>query len=216
MAPDRDQMNRTIEAFVREHYYSETHEFEGATRSFVDSLCDGLRDVYRRTVLERLQEDPSLVNILLCSGGDIPEAGPWLAARLDQETSASQVSRALLRVLADYPGEAEYNAVARFLESDQEGEALRSLARMDWTRTIPSLIRAAASPGLQTPILHILYERKKAIGLPGFLQAWAAYAAARPGFDPTALQQVLAGTPAPYNPFPPDEVDALRRALESD
>jgi hypothetical protein len=206
-------MYRTIDAFVESHYYSETHEFESAARSFVNSLCDGLRDVYRRTVLERLQKDPSLVNILLCSGGEIPGAGPWLAARLDEETSASQVSRALIRILADYPGEDEYRAVARFLESDQESEALRSLARMDWERTLPRLLKAAENPGLHTPVLHILHERKKAVGLPILIQEWTTFAAAHLRFDAASLKQVLTGAPAPYNPFQANEIAALLNAL---
>jgi hypothetical protein len=208
------QMDRAIDAFVESHYYSETHEFESARRVFVESLCDGMTEVYRHTVLERLREDPSLVNILLCAGGGIPGAGSWLAARLDGETSASQVSRALIRVLADYPGEGEYDAVARFLDSEQEGEALGSLARMDWTRTLPILFTAAGKPALQSSVLHILHDRRKEVGLPALLQDLKVFATAHPHFDAAGLAQILTGTPAPYNPFSPEEVAMILGALK--
>lgn len=208
------QMDRAIDAFVEAHYYSETHEFEGARRGFVASLCDGMTEVYRHTVLERLQKDPSLVNILLCAGGGIPGAGPWLAARLDGETAASQVSRALIRVLADYPGAGEFDAVARFLDSEQEGEALGSLARMDWLRTLPILFAAAGKRALQASILHILHDRRKEGGLPALLQDLTVFTITHPRFDAAGLAQVLTDTPAPYNPFSPDEVSMILGAFK--
>lgn len=209
----RQQMNRAIDAFVESHYYSEAPEFEGARRAFVQNLCDGMIEVYRLTVLERLQNDPSLVNILLCAGGDIPGAGPWLAARLDGETGTSPLSRALIRVLSDYPGEEACRAVERFLESDQEAESLQSLAHMDWARVRPRLPRAMREPALHSAILRVLHERRKAAGFPALMQEWRKWFSGKTGQECSWARRLLQDTPAPYNPFPPPEIAALLAAL---
>ncbi|HOW96184.1 MAG TPA: hypothetical protein P5567_08340 [Kiritimatiellia bacterium] len=213
MNPDRQRMNRAIDGFVEAHYYSEAPEFESARRGFVDSLCDGLHDLYRQTVLDRLRADPSLVNVLLCAGGDIPGAGPWLAARLDGETGTSPLSRALIRVLADYPGEEACRAVERFLESDQQAEALQALARLDWPRVLPRLVAAFEKASLHPTILHILHARRKAAGLPTLIEDLRRGAATWPGWDAEGWQRVFSGTPAPYNPFHPDELAVLIKAV---
>ncbi|MBP7828710.1 MAG: hypothetical protein KA248_02200 [Kiritimatiellae bacterium] len=213
MSALHQQMNRAIDAFVESHYYSEAPEFESARRVFVASLCDGMTEVYRHTVLERLQNDPSLVNVLLCAGGDIPGAGPWLAARLDGETVTSPLSRALIRVLAGYPGEASCRAVERFLESDQQAEALQSLARLDWPRALPRLVAATEKASMHTALLHILHARQKQAGLPALVEEMRR-AATWPGWNAEGWRRVLASQPAPYNPFQPGELAALIEAVK--
>jgi len=210
---DRNAIAHELQELIQRHYYSEDFELVSAVRAFQAGLSIPERDELRAVVLGRLLDEGSMVDILLCSVIDVPSAGPVLAHKLDRESVPSQLTRTLITAVQSYPGDEAFRAVERFVDSDQEGEALAALARLDFNRAWPYLVRAMDREHFHGPLLHMLHERAKLVGVPALALEIKALAQRGPGALPEQLRRVLLAKPAPYNPFMGEDLERLRRAL---
>lgn len=210
---DRDAIAGELQTLIQRHYYSEDFELVSAVRAYQAGLSVPERDELRAVVLGRLLDEGSMVDILLCSVIDVPSAGPVLALKLDRESVPSQLTRALITALQAYPGEEAFRAVERFLDSDQEGEALAALARLDFHRALPYLARALMQEHARGPILHLLHARAKETGVPALALELQVAAAGLPGDFRAGVVRVLEAKTGDYNPFSPEDLQRLRRAM---
>ena len=207
------EIDRELTDLIQAHYYSEDFELMSSVRAYQEHLTLDERNELKAVVLRRLLEEGSLVDIVLCAVVPVPSAGPVLAMKLDRESVPSQLTRALITALQGYPGEEAYRAVERFLDSDQEGEALAALARLDFNRTLPHVARALDREHFLGPVLHLLHGRAKEVGVPALgLELHAAGSRLPAGFV-RRLECVFEAKAPPYNPFSPPELERLRNAL---
>ena len=210
----RDNIEQEMEALLLQNYYGEDFEVVSLFRGYVDGLSEAERVLMQEVVARRLVMTGSIVDILLCGVLPVAGAGPILVNLLNAESRTSQVTRMLIQVLRQYPGEEAYRAVERFLDSDQEVEALPALAAMDFGRTLPALVRNLRKPHFQGVLLHCLYDRCKASSLDqliGELRQYATACAVNFGSD---LEAVLRSKEGRYNPFTPEQITALVDAVE--
>lgn len=203
-----------IENIVHAHYYSEDFELVSSLRAYVDSLLPGERENARQVVLKRLLDEGSMVDILLCSVIDVPSAVPVLAGKLDREPVSNQVTRSLITALRMYQTADAYNAVERFVDSDQEMEAIDALADIDFRRTIPLLVRTMKKEHFHGNILHMLHRQAKRGGLDGLIGALRDSSAIRTARFKNDLQQLLASKKEPYNPFTETDIRHILHHIE--
>ena len=208
-----DELARALNELIQAHYYSEDFELLSAVRVFHEGLSGPERDELKALVVQRLLEDGSMVDILLCSVVPVPSAGPVLARRLDRESVPSQLTRALITAVQEYPGDEAYRAVERFVDSDQEGEALAALTRLDFSRALHHLARALDRPHMQGPVLHMLHARAKAVGVPALVVELQAESQRQAPAFRAGLLRALVSKPARFNPFAALDLDRLQRAL---
>jgi hypothetical protein len=210
-----EDLESDLEQIESAHYYSEDFQWLSSIRAYRDSLSPDERELLSKVVLRRLLRDGSMTDILLCSVVEASGAGSILAAKLDGETVPSQLTRALISALEHYRGDDVFRAVSRFVDSDQENEALRALARIDFVRALPFVARSLQKEYLADLVLHILHDRFKAIeSLERLAAELRAFSAGWPDaeFLPRVLK-ALRGKSEPYNPFSAEELLALERAL---
>lgn len=207
------QVDRELRELVAAHYYSEEFELLAAARAYQQQLREEERDLLRAVVLRRLFDDGSLVDVLLCSVVHVPSAAPVLAARLDREAAPSQLTRALIAALQEYRGDDVFRAVERFLDSEQEFEAMRAVARIDFIRFLPYLARALRRPHQRDLCLHILYDRSKEVGLAALAAELRGLAGREPGEFRAHLEAALTAKAGPYNPFAPEAIAILLGGL---
>lgn len=210
---DRQAIAAELQELIQRHYYSEDFELASAVRAYASGLAGPEQDELRAVVLGRLLDEGSMVDILLCSVIDVPSAGPVLALKLDRESVPSQLTRTLIAALQGYPGDDSFRAVERFVDSDQEGEALAALARLDFSRAWPYLVRAMDREHFHGPLLHMLHDRAKRVGVPALAVEINALARRGPGAVPGVLRRILAAKPPPYNPFTAEELQRLQLEL---
>lgn len=208
------EITKEIDQLVQSHYYSEDFELVSSLRAYVDSLLAGEREHARQVVLKRLLDEGSMVNILLCSVIDVPSAVPILAGMLDREPVSNQVTRSLITALRMYQTADAYNAVERFVDSDQEMEALEALADIDFRRTIPLLVRAMKKEYFHGNLLHILHRQAKRAGLDGLIGVLRESSAIRTARFKDDLQQLLASKKEPYNPFTESAIRHILHHIE--
>lgn len=211
----RAQIADELVALVQRHYYSEDFELLSAARAYHEQLDPAEREALRDVVAGRLLQEGTLVDVLLCSALEIPEAAPRLASLLLREESASQMSRALIQALQHYGGDEAYRAVERFLDSEQESEALRALAAIDFVRALPHLARLLDQEHHLDTCLHILYERRKRVGLPRLLHELQAASALQPRLLRDRLRRSLRAKTGEYNPFSEADLRALEAILRT-
>ena len=209
----REEIADDLDRIITAHYDREDFELLSAVRAYRDALPPPERDELGAVVLQRLLREDSIVDVLLCAVVEVPAAAPLLAAKLDRETVPSQTTRALLTALQHYRGDAVYAAVERFVDSDQEHEALQALARVDFRRAAPHMARALRRDAQLDLCLHILHDRLKAAGraaLADDLRALAAYAGAGLG---ARVARALRAKPAPFNPLTEEDIVFLLAVL---
>lgn len=209
-----EDITRDIEEIIRRNYYNEGHELTWGLKSYEESLSRGERDLLKRVVLERLTADPSNVNVLLVSCWHMPEAVPVLRAALDDEPRASQLSRTLMHVLQRYSDEGACRAVERFLDSEQETEALTFLARMDFVRAAPRLKQALKKERLSDVCLHILAERWKVAGLHQLIEDVRVHVTGDSDFFRRQVHRVLQAKQGDYNPFTEEDISHILAGLK--
>lgn len=201
-----EDIQRDLRELEVAHYYSEDFEWLSAVRAYDEGLDSAERECFRQVVLQRLLDEGSMTDILLCSVVEVPSAAPVLAAKLDRESVPSQLTRALITALQRYRGEDVFRAVARFVDSDQENEALRALAWIDFPRALPFVARALQKTHQQDLVLQILRDRSRTVGLDALLLELRAFAAGWPDAAfAGALCRAIRGKDDPYHPFPADE-----------
>lgn len=209
----REDIADDLERIITDHYYREDFELLSAVRAYRDALPLPERDELAAVVLQRLLREDSIVDVLLCAVVEVPSAAPLLAAKLDRESVPSQTTRALLMALQHYRGDAVFAAVERFVDSDQEHEALQALARVDFRRSAPYVVRALRRDAQLDLCLHILHDRLKAVGraaLAEDLRALAAHAGEGLG---GRVERALRAKPAPFNPMAEEDIIFLLAAL---
>jgi len=210
----REQIAGELARLEAANYYSEDFEWLSAVRAYRDGLSHEELAELRSVVLQRLLAEGSMTDILLCSLVEAPSAAPVPAAKLDRESVPSQLTRALITALQGYRGDDVFRAVARFVDSDQENEALRALARIDFARALPFIARALQKKHQRDLVLHILHDRAKQVGVASLLMELRAFSAGwnDPGL-PALIRLALAGKAEPYNPFTPDALKQLMDGL---
>jgi len=209
-----DEIAADVNRLVEEHYYSAPHELKWAVTGYADGLSDGEQKLLRRHVLHRLEGEPTIVDVILASCLQVPESVPLLTAALSRESVTSQLSRAMMGVLARYPEEASKRAIERFIDSEQEQEALALLARMDFERAVPHLQRALSKEHLADSCLHIFAERKKSVGLARLATDLRDSLLQGRHRLRERLKEVLTSKAGDYNPFTPEELDVLLSTLD--
>ncbi len=207
------ELSDTLNALIQSHYYSEDFELLSALQAFVAGLDDQEQSLLAGLAFQRITADCSLVDIMLCGVVNVEAAAPVLADKLNRASAADQVTRALIAALQHYPTDEAYRAVERFLDSDQELEALQALARMDFARTLSALVRVMRKEHARTVILHILYGRVKTAGLDALIRDIAQSTATRSETFREDLLKTLHAKSAGFNPFDADQLRQLTEAL---
>lgn len=201
-----------LDALIARHYYSEDFELLSALRAYRDGLAPAEQDTLCAVVLQRLFRDGSIVDVMLCSVVHVPSAASVLAAKLDREQQPSQLTRALLDALQHYHGDDVFAAVERFVDSDQEGEALQALARIDFARSAPHLVRALQKDHLLDRCLHIFHARMKRVGRAALSVELRSLALRTPAIAGRLARALQAKRP-PFNPLSDDDLAFLLEAL---
>ena len=209
----QEHIARELNELIQDHYYREDFELVSSLRAYQEGLSPAEREALQEVVLRRLFDEGSMVDILLCSVVEVPSAAPVLALKLDGESVPSQLTRALITALQGYHGEEAFRAVERFVDSDQEGEALAALARIDFVRALPYLARALECEHHLGPILHILQARARTVGLQALVLELQAGAARLPVGFRAGLRRALDAKRDAYNPFSAVELNRLRQEL---
>ena len=159
-----EQIARELADLIQRNYYSEDFHLLSEVRAYADALSPDDRDILRNVVAGRLADSQSIVDVILCTVVRAPELVPALVRMLDHQTNTSQLSRALMQALQQYGGNEAFHAVERFLDSDQETEALAVMARIDFARALPFVFRCLRKDHFLDVSLQILFERKKSGG----------------------------------------------------
>jgi hypothetical protein len=191
---------------VHAHYYSEDFELLASLRAYVEPLSPAEKEHVRALALRRLMQEGSLVDILLCTVVDVPSAVPVLAGRLDRETITNQVTRTLIQALRRYHTAEAYEAVERFVDSDQEMEAIEALADIDFRRTIPLLVRAMGKEHQHGTLLHLFHRVAKERGVDGLADELRGSSATRSARFKSDFERVLRAKKDPYNPFTDEQI----------
>jgi len=209
----RDEIKNEMDQMIRHHYYAEDYELEWEARRIYDAYHPDERAHMVSVLIERLTSDPCLATVTLCKRLPVPELAPILAVVLDGEQRATSQSRAILATLlrSDHP--AAYDSVERFVESEQEGEALTCLARWDFGRTIPHLRRALEREDLHNYCLHILRDRGATVGMDTLMQDLRNIMGNDPARWRPHIRKILASAHGAYNPFTEQELKQLTEAL---
>lgn len=209
-----EQIAVDLRALESACYYSEDFHWLSSVRVYRDGLFEEERALFRQVVFQRLLLDGSITDVLLCSIDDIPGATPLLAERLNRESSSSQLTRALMEALRRCTGDEAFCAVERFVDSDQEQEALRVLAEIHFARALPYIERASQRPDHRDLVLHILYDRSRVVGLEALIGELRAFMATRNDAElASRLCHALQNKSTPYNPFSEENLRRLMVAL---
>ena len=209
-----EQIARELADLIQRHYYSEDFELHAAFRAYAGLLSADDRERLRYVVMRRLSDSDSLVDVILCTEFDVPECVSSLVRMLDRQTGTSQITRALMGALSRYGGLEAFRAVERFMDSDQEHEALASLARIDFARALPYLVRSLAKDRFLDACLHIFHARKQAAGFHGLLEDLRSGGAFGSPVVRERLRLSLTAKKGEYNPFTEQELRALLAALD--
>lgn len=209
-----DEIDRELAALVEKNYYGDESELEHILRLYFEGLEPVERESFKQVVLKRLAREVSAVNILLAGVSAFPEVVPVLVSVLNAESKTSQITRSLMNVLRNYNDEAAFKAVARFLDSEQEIEALMCLCGMNFLKALPHIKTAVRRDHLFDACLQVFYERKKAVGLDGLQTDLRALMFDNPSQVRDRLRKVFLAKRGKYNPFTPEEVVEILAGFE--
>jgi hypothetical protein len=208
-----EQIRSEVSDIIQRNYYSEDFELISSFQIFIGALSSEEKNLLADVVFERLLAEGSIVDIMLCGLVDVPSAAPVLAEKLSRESDTNQVTRSIISALQHYPGDDGYVAVERFLDSDQELEALSALARIDFVRTLPAIVRRMSKEYMHGNLLHLLHERSKTIGIDALIIELTMSSATKSTGFRENLPKVLASKAKGYNPFNEEELATIKRAF---
>ncbi len=193
-------------------YYSEDFEVVSLVRHFHDQLPAARKLELRGEIRRRILSTASLLDVYLCVAVPVPECAFLLADLLDQQEAASQFSRTLMEALRVAGVADVFPSVVRFLDSDQEREALATLAALDFPQALPHVAARMEHREFADSILHIFADRKRRVGLEKLAAELRAESAA---VSPLrgSLNGVLHAKSGKFNPFTTAEVAALLQAV---
>lgn len=195
------------------HYYSEDYNLEWAAKAYVDALSEPERKLFDAVMVDRLTGRPGLDDLSVCARLDRPLLLPWLKALLDCEPRTSAASRALLTALTNLADGDSYTSVERFMDSDQEGEALQCLARIDFPRSLTHLRRAVCRDHLHNFCLHAMHDYMRSAGIQALTRELRRLINPDPGRLAPHVRKILYSKQGSYNPFSEDELKTLTTAL---
>lgn len=208
-----DDISAELEALISAHYYSEDVELLASFRAYAGALQNQEMSYLKQVALARLADEGTIAEILLCAAIDIPSAVPILIEKLNSETAANQTSRALMLALSRYDSSEGYSAVERYLDSDQETEALESLARIDFVQTLPNMVRRLHDEGYSNVLLQILYNRSMDVGVEVMISNLMGYSGRNVPDLRESMIGLLYSKKEPDNPFSPNEIRRIIHAL---
>ena len=208
-----EDISAELEALVNVHYYSEDFELLSSLKAYRATLHDQEVTYLEQVVLARLINEGSIVDVLLSSVVNIPSSVPVLTEKLNREIAVNQTTRALIQALGKYKTEESYQAVERFIDSDQELEALTALAELDFVRTLPVVFRRVCNAYYYNVLLQIMYDRSKAVGLEVLISNILNFEGYRPSDLHESMISLLYSKKDPYNPFSQDEIHRIILAL---
>ena len=131
-----EQLENELDDLIRRNYYAEDFELRWTLQQFGESLPAEDLAFFHQVILRRLTDDPSIMTVMLCSTSLVPEAVPILVSVLDDHPEANMLTRAILSTLGRYGEPSAFPAAERFLDSDQEPEALTCLARLHFMKAL--------------------------------------------------------------------------------
>ena len=207
----KQELHAALRAWLEANYYAEDYELVGAFDQFRGGLNEQEQATLRTVLAERFAAEPSLVDIMLISLAGAREAAPALLQQLERETAAGNWARALIEALTALEHAEAYDAMLRFLESDLEMETIPCLARLDFARTLPLILRGDERPHILKAHLQALQHCRARRGMDALLSALRRAAPDHPDAA-AALAALLHGTGEEHNPFSEDEAEALVRA----
>jgi hypothetical protein len=208
-----DDIDQALDAMLNANYYGEDFEVTSSFRVLYDKLAPGEQVTAREVLGRRLVRHGTIVDVLLCGVVTVGGAGPILVEKLNQQTQTSQLTRMLIQALRRYPEDAAYRAVERFLDSDQDIDALQTLCAMDFTRSLPSLVRALRKPHVHGVVLQCLVDRRKATSLDQLIQDLTGSSSVRTPEFSADLQAAMLSKTEPYHPFPPEDIERILAAV---
>lgn len=198
---------------VNDHYYSEDYELEWSSKHYAEALSEDERDLLDQVLIRKLTSDPNLAYVTIVTRLERPALTPYLATLLEKEPHSTAMSRSLLTALTHQPDEQAFSAVERFMDSDQEGEALTCLARMNFDRVLPHLRWAMQKDHLHNFCLHILHEYMRHKGLEALLHKVQELTQPERERLVPHLRKILTSKRGEFNPFADAELDALLAVL---
>ena len=207
----KQELQAALESWLQAHYYDEDYELAGAFAGFQQDLCEEERAVLRTVITERFAADPSLVDAMLAAQTQAREAAPLLVEHLQRETDAGMMARTLIHALAALEHADAFDAIERFLESDLEMEVILCLARLDFERTLPVLLRVESRPHVHKACLQALHEVRARRGMDALIAALRTAVGNVPDAC-TALERILRSSDRDHNPFTTEEIGRLIRA----
>jgi hypothetical protein len=210
---NREDIERALDDLVRRNYYSEDYELRWKIVHWVESLSHAEEEHYRQVALRRLIDDPSILSVLFCSAARIPEAVPVMVSLLNEKSETDMLTRAVFASLARYGQPSAFSAVERFLDSEQEIEALQCLAQLHFRRALFFVLRAAKRKHLRDACLHILHQRKKNAGMDGLIADLAEHAASTRRSVLRPVRHIVQCKQPPYHPFAEEEIERLLAGL---
>ena len=198
-----------LDDLIEKNYYSEEWELRSAAQVYYDALGEEQRVVFDQMFVARIQQDPSVSNVSISSAFRIPALGPLLAEALNRHKKASYESRNLMCGLRPYRDDASFAAVERFVESEQEIEALRLLGHMNFLRAMPHLRRSLKKDQLLEVCLHIFQDRKRDVGLEGLIADLAMLIKGREGYYRRRLEAMFSIKKGLHAPFSEREMQRI-------
>ena len=209
----REQIDTELHKLVESHYYSEDYELEWAAKKYYDALSAEEKDEMESVLVERLTGAPGMSDISLCARLGAISLTPYLSALLDKQAHSTSMSRALLAALSNQPDEEAFTSVERFIESEQEGDALVCLARMNFKRALPHLRWAIQQSHLHNFCVHAIHEFARHAGMEVAIHHLRELAAPNPDKLRPHLEKVLTSKKGDFNPFSEEELATLLAAV---
>ncbi|MFT7511279.1 MAG: hypothetical protein ACI9QL_000483 [Candidatus Omnitrophota bacterium] len=195
-----------LDALVLHHYYSEEWELRSAAGLYFESLDPAERLIFRDMFVARLKADPSVVNISLSPSFKFPEVVNAIADCLDAAEQASCFTRTMMTALRPYHEDRAFHAVARFIDSEQEIEALRIVAEINFIKAIPHLRRAFGQDHLVEVCLHIFNDRKRKTGMDQLVREIQLFSEERPRWYRRRLKAMFLIKVGEHSPFSEGEI----------
>jgi len=208
-----DDIQADLDRLIESHYYSEDYELEWAAKRYYDGLSDPEQIALEGVMVRRLTAQPGIADISLCARLGSRSLTPFLSALLDRQETSNAMSRAILAALAHQPDEQAYPSVERFLDSEQEGEALLCLSRMNFHRTVSHLRWAIQKDHLHNFCIHAFHEQMKHMGMEALLEGLKTLVEPEAARLTGHVQKILTSKSGSFNPFTDEELELIMAAL---
>ena len=202
MTKTQQALSDELDQLIERNYYSEEWELKSAVKLYYDALEAGEQVTFTKMFVLRMLRDPSVANISISTSIRSPEVAALIAEALGREKKASYTSRTMMYALRPYGDEVSFRAVERFVDSEQEIEALRILCSMDFVRAAPHIRRALKRDALLEVCLHIFQDRRRSVGMDQLIRELSQLIKGRTGYYRQRLEAMFTikkGDNAPFD-----------------